>query len=154
MQDPLVSLEDFALRVPGGVQTSDEDRATARLQDASALVRSVAGDGSDDWSESGGNVPDVIQLIVIQVALRAFIKPESLASESTIVFTGSFSSVPSAVFLTKAEAREVKRAAGVTGGDLWVLRTTRADQDDAGTDIPDVPAPPGNDMQDARIEWP
>ena len=138
MTEPIASLEELMRRMPGGVLMSeDEDRATAALEDASALIRSVGGMAWDP-TDSGTSIPDIVVAICIAVAKRALIKPDTIASETIVTWTMTFRGDDSAIFLTKDERRQINAAAGRSA--LWTQATTRAEQDDQGVDIPDVPS--------------
>ena len=111
----LVSLDDFALRV-GGVSASDEERAQAMLDDASALVRAEA--GTEDWVDDDGaleDVPGVIVAVVVAVAIRAFRNPDGVRQESIGTYSVSYADSSTAVFLTEGERRAIRRAVGMSG---------------------------------------
>jgi hypothetical protein len=110
----LVSLDDFALRV--SVSASDEERAQACLDDASALIRAEAGD--EDWVDDDGGletVPDVIAAICVAVAVRAFRNADGVRSETIGNYSVAYADTSTAVFITPGERRMIRRAAGLTG---------------------------------------
>lgn len=110
----LVSLDDFALRV--SVSASDEERAQACLDDASALIRAEAGD--EDWVDDDGaleTVPDVIAAICVAVAVRAFRNADGVRSETIGNYSVAYADTSTAVFITAGERRMIRRAAGLTG---------------------------------------
>lgn len=129
----LASIQQFAARLPGGVNDDDLLRAEATLDDASALVRAEAG---VTWVNASGeleNVPDVIVTVVCAAARRAFVNPNGLTAESIQDYQASFASASPDVYLTKQERNAIRRAVGRSG--LWTLRTTRSD---VGGDVPSV----------------
>lgn len=75
----LASVADLTVRL-GGSPLSDADtsRATAALDDASALVRTAA--GTDLLTAE--NAPPAVITVVIQVALRLFRNPEGYSGEA------------------------------------------------------------------------
>jgi hypothetical protein len=107
----LVSLEDFALRL-GGISASDEERAQAVLDDASALIRAEAGEDWVDDEDTLENVPEVIVAVTVAVAIRAFRNPDGVRSESIGTYAVTYADTSTAVFLTAGERRTVRRAAG------------------------------------------
>jgi len=109
----LVSLEEFAARL-GGIAAADEERAQAALDDASALIRSEA--GTEDWVDDEGaleTVPDVVVAVCVAVAGRAFRNPDGLRSEQIGTYSVTYGDATTAVYLTAAERRIVRRAAGM-----------------------------------------
>lgn len=111
----LVSLEDFALRL-GGISASDEERAQAVLDDASALVRAEAGD--EDWVDDDNTleeVPGVIAAITVAVAIRAYRNPDGVRQESIGTYSVAYADTSTAVFLTEGERRMIRRAVGLSG---------------------------------------
>lgn len=134
MLPPLASVQMFAARIPGGVDTADYARAGAVLQDASSLVRAEAGtDWVDDDDALLDTVPDVVVTVTIAAARRAFANPDMIASESIQDYSATFASSSADVYLTKAERNAVRRAVGRSG--LWTLATTRTD---VAGDVPSV----------------
>ena len=109
----LVSLEEFAARL-GGIAAADEERAQAALDDASALIRVEA--GTEDWVDDEGaleTVPDVVVAVCVAVAGRAFRNPDGLRSEQIGTYSVTYGDATTAVYLTAAERRIVRRAAGM-----------------------------------------
>jgi hypothetical protein len=114
------TLEQLTARVAGG-QVNDA-RAQAVLDDASARIRAEAVKTWVTDGELDADVPDIVVAVCLQAALRAYQNPERLTQEG--IGTGYVQSNVSAdVYLTKAELRLVRRAAGNTG--LWTKPTTR-----------------------------
>lgn len=121
MQPAFATLEQLTARVVGG--QVDDARAQAVLDDASARIRAEA---VKTWVDTQGHLvadlPDVVVVVCLQAALRAYQNPERLTQEG--IGTGYVQSNVSAdVYLTKAELRLVRRAAGNSG--LWSKPTTR-----------------------------
>lgn len=139
----LVSLEDFAVRV-GGVDASDEARAQAILDDASALIRVEAGD--EDWVDANGDledVPEVVVAVTVAVAVRAFFNPQGVRSESIGTYAVTYADSSTAVFLTAGERRTIRRAAGAAAigtvtleGAYAVEETVYVPVDIGGDDMP------------------
>ncbi len=134
MLPPLASFEQFAARIPGGVDLDDYARAEAVLQDASALVRLEAG---LTWvnvaNQLAADLPDVAVAVTVAAARRAFVNPDMLASESIQDYSSTFSSTSPDIYLTKAERKALRRVTGRSG--LWTLATTRVD---TGADTPSI----------------
>ena len=132
------SLADLDVRIPGGVSTDEVPRATAALDDASALIRAEAGKTWVNESNQLADVPDVVVAVTLAAARRAMTNPDGLASESVEDYSRSFSQSSTSldVYLTRGERRVVRRAAGLTG--LWTLSTTRSD---VATDVPAIASP-------------
>ena len=57
----LASLQQLDARFPGGLSDDDTNRALAALDDASAWIRSEAG---EDWLDDDGNLETVPAVIV------------------------------------------------------------------------------------------
>jgi hypothetical protein len=129
---PLASITDLHDRVPGGIDQEGTARAQAILEDASALIRAEAG---KTWTDDDPPVavPPVIKTVCLSAARRAYLNPDGIESIGLDGHTASFTTGSPDVYLTKAETRAVRRAAGKSG--LWTLSTTRAEGD-----IGDVPA--------------
>lgn len=136
------ALEQFAARLPGGIDAADETRAQAALDDASALIRLEAGKTWTTDDELDDDVPDIILTVCVAAARRAFNNPDGVRSESTGSYSVSLADSSGDVYLTKAERGHVRRAAGRTG--VWALPTTRTtnDTDDLYLDV----TPPGEPM--------
>lgn len=131
MLPAFASLPQFAARVPGGVPDADEARAQAALEDASSLIRDEAGTtwvdannaldlptGTDAWKA------DTLVRVCCAAARRTFENPDGVSQESLGGYSVAQSNSSSDVYLTAAEKRQVRKAAGFTG--LGVLTTTRS----------------------------
>lgn len=104
----------------GSLSGADLARATANLQDASALVRAAAG---KSWVDPVDGVtvtaPDVVVAVVLQAAKRAFQNPEGIQQESISSggYWSSWADAASAgVILTPDERGTVVAAARGSGG--------------------------------------
>jgi len=133
MLPSLATVEQFEVRISGGVEVGDLARAQAALDDASALVRVEAGITWLNAADELFEVPDVAVAVTIAAARRAFVNPDMIASESIQDYSTTFSSSSSDIYLTKAERLAIRRITGRSG--LWTLATTRTD---VGSDTPSV----------------
>ena len=105
----LASTEDLEARMG---QVDDVTQAQARLDDASALIRAEASEVSDEQWLDPLEVPQVIVTVCCKVAQRALTNPEMLASESIESFQAAYREGSGDAYLTRKEARIVRRAAG------------------------------------------
>lgn len=120
MQPAFATVEQLTARVVGG--QVDDARAQAVLDDASARIRAEAVKSWVTAGELDADIPDIVGVVCLQAALRAYQSPERLTQEG--IGTGYVQSNVSAdVYLTKAEMKLVRRAAGNAG--LWSKPTTR-----------------------------
>lgn len=137
----LASLEALSDRTPGGIGEDDETRAQAALDDASALIRAEAGDDwvtDDDPPELDEDaLPDVVVTVCCAAARRALVNPDGVTQESLDGYSTSYRNDSADVYLTKAERRLVRSAAG--RGGLWAQPTTRGHPD-----VAEVLAPVGS----------
>ena len=124
MLPALASLAQLAVRLDLEPDELDDDaRAAAVLEDASAAVRAAA-DGTS-WVDENNtlvDVPDRVVTVTLAVALRAYQNPtgatQKTAGDASISY-GARSG--SAVYLTREERRDVRRAAGISGmSSTWV----------------------------------
>jgi hypothetical protein len=114
----LASFEDMETRL--GVDLDPESlsgrRAQAALDDASTLVRSIAGLSwiSDNDSAPLDFVPSIVVTVTLACAIRAFKNPDATAQASvgdvSVSYGGASSGTP--VYLTKEERRSIYRAVG------------------------------------------
>lgn len=90
---------------------ADLSRASAVLDAASALIRSEAG---DDFT---GGVPAIVEQVCLWASMRAFRNPDGVAQSSVGDVSVSYRSNEDsgAVFLTRDERRQVRKAAGSPG---------------------------------------
>lgn len=107
---PLASLGNFLTRYSGVVATA---RLSALLDDASALVRELAGSDYVDDDGELEDVPAVLAVITIEIVRRAYDNPQALTGETV----GNYSwrgarTNGSSLYLTADERRTVRRVAG------------------------------------------
>lgn len=117
----LATLEDFTAR-HGEVAESDEDRVTTLLADASALVLSEAS-MEEDWEPSGEEVPDVVVMVVVGAAYRAWRNPLGIERESLGASSVTYADASDGVWLTKRERQLIRRAAGLGSFQAQTLET-------------------------------
>lgn len=119
MNPPFATLAELAERL-GTVldeHAADGQRALAALVDASELIRS---EGGKTWLDEHGEVlaelPAIIASITLAVAYRAYTNPSGTSQSSVGDVSVSYAreGVAGAVYLTRAERRAVRRAAGAT----------------------------------------
>jgi hypothetical protein len=120
----LATVTDLEARL--GRQFSDEElpRVHALLDDASHLVRDVAGracipDDLADLTQVSGSV----RAVVARMVERAIRNPEGFSAESAGDYSYQRTGVQPGVYLTEAEERAIRRACGRTG--LWTQPVTR-----------------------------
>jgi hypothetical protein len=123
MPPPLATLEQLGARlgvvfpvdVNGMPTTPDGLRAGAALNDASALVRTVAG---EDWLDENGDleaVPPTIQTVTLSVASRAYMNPQGAVQATVGDASVTYSrGGEGTVFLTNAEVRLIRKAMGLS----------------------------------------
>ena len=116
MLPPLASVADLSLRLGGTLAGTEAERASAVLDDASALIRSEA---SHDWVDDQGallDVPAVVESVTLAVAYRAFRNPDGVSQTSLGDASVSYdrASAQAAIYLTRDERRAIRRAAGTT----------------------------------------
>jgi hypothetical protein len=118
---PLASAAQLAVRLgyaDGEFPTEAEtDRAEALLIDASELIRDEADENWVNGAETAlEGVPRRVEKICLAVAYRAFVNPEALTQKSIGDSNKSYDRARvhggEAVYLTEAEAKAVRKAAG------------------------------------------
>ncbi|MEU8264920.1 hypothetical protein AB0C02_30440 [Micromonospora sp. NPDC048999] len=115
---PLAPLAALAGRLGYTPEGAEATRAENRLADASALIRDEAG---KTWAVGGQlvDVPHRVAGICVDVALRAFTNPEALSQRSIGDSNKSYDRAGldggAIVYLTDAEAKAVRKAAGGNG---------------------------------------
>jgi hypothetical protein len=137
---PLATLAAMGDRLGVTLDPSSADgiRATAALNDASSVVRTVA---RRTWVDEDGNlepVPPVVEQVVLAAAIRVFRNPDGFAQASVGDVSVSYGSRPGgSVFLTREEKRAVMVAAGATAARSlgitsgWVVLPTHSLDDEA-----------------------
>lgn len=125
MLPAFASIDDLALRLPGGIAESDEERAQAALDDASAKIRVEA---ATLWVDANGDlvegIPDIVAVVCLAAAARALTNPEGVEQVSIGTYSESKSNASADVYLTAQERSLIRRAAS-GGGGLWTQPTTR-----------------------------
>lgn len=131
----LATVADLEARL--GAQVDNVEQASALLDDASGLIRLEVDPVT--WVDEDGSleaVPQVVVTICCKAVKRALANRDGLMQRSETI--GSYTSAemfhgtqPSDVYLTAAEKRLVRRAAGrKTVGTLLVSRETRRIRDE------------------------
>lgn len=111
----LATLADLEAR---GVDTSDAPRAQAYLEDASALMRAEVDPVTwidDDTGELDADRPEVLVGICCKMVQRATENPNGISSESVGEWQASYANASPDLYLTRAERRLLRRAAGLGG---------------------------------------
>lgn len=140
----LATLEQLEVRTPGGL--TDTSRAQAALDDASAMVRSIAGKTWTTEGELDEDIPGIVTVVTCAAARRVLANPDGLTQEGIDDYSYSIANASPDVYLTKAERAAIRSAAGRAG--VWTLGTTRTGIDDTqyvdvvGQDEP-IPFLPG-----------
>lgn len=108
----LATQEDFEARLGSRVSGSDELRALSLLDDASDLVREVAGRSYLDDNGSLLAVPHTVMRVTVAAALRAFQNPGGFTSETLNGYTYQRrdDAATSSVYLTETEVADITRA--------------------------------------------
>ena len=97
--------DEFEVRIGEELTDADRERAEALLLDASTLIRTIA---QGDWEDP----PDIVRLVCLNAALRAFRNPEGVRQQSLGSFSQTFGNVELGVFITEEEERLIRIAAG------------------------------------------
>jgi hypothetical protein len=123
---PLATVPELEARLGRELEATELERANALLDDASALVRDVAG---RTWIDPDTGqldaVPGSIRWVVLRAAERAMRNPQGFSSESAGDYSYQRTGVEPGVYLTEGEERAIRRALGKTG--LWTQPVTRGD---------------------------
>ena len=109
MLPTLATLDQLKARV----DVADDARATARLEDASTAVRSVARENYvDEDGDLLESIPDAIVLVTLLAAARALENPKGVTGEQYGQYSYQISGGGGGgVYLTKQEQRWVRAAA-------------------------------------------
>lgn len=147
---PLADLAAMAARL--GITLDPESaagaRASATLDDASALIRSIAGMTWVDEEDSGDGLlplPDIIESIALACAMRAYRNPSGAAQASVGDVSVSYGQATSGVqvYLTRDEKRSIFRAIGkISAGSIGL----ESDMIPGATDQLFVPVEGGGDL--------
>lgn len=154
---PLADFEDLSARL--GVtldpESADGLRALALIDDASALVRAVAGISWTDPADATLLVapPDLVGSITLASALRAYRNPTGAQQASVGDVSLSFGArgasavTTAAVFLTRSEERQLRTLGGLSSaGSVGLTTDTLTGRElyyapTEGDDIPLGPIP-------------
>ncbi|GAB1641765.1 hypothetical protein [Krasilnikovia sp. MM14-A1259] len=123
---PLATVEAMQVRLGGPPLTgADLARATATLDDVSALVRLEAG---VTWVAADGvtiTAPAAVVAVVIAAALRGYRNPDGFSGETIGPYSYQYAQGATSSYLTPAEARVIRLAAtGSTGRpSVYTVRT-------------------------------
>ncbi|EFC78731.1 hypothetical protein [Parafrankia sp. EUN1f] len=115
---PLVDLVDYLTRTGGvldDLEVSEQQLLLAALGDASALVRLEAG---VDWIADDGvsvTTPAAVVPVVVAMVQRKLMNPSGLTGETLGDHSWQMANASPDLFLTRAELRTVRRAAGRSG---------------------------------------
>lgn len=124
----LASVQDVESRLGRKITSEAEvGRVVALLDDASALVRDVAG---TTWVDSDGTnhpeqVPNSIRYAVLRAVDRAMRNPDGFSAESDGDYSYQRTGVEPGIYLTPGEEKAIRRAMGRTG--LWTQPVARND---------------------------
>lgn len=116
MTTALAELSDLEARMGTVV---DASRAQAAIDDASNWIHEATNSvWLDDAGELVDTIPSVALTVCCAVARRILTNPDGITSESLGPFSQGQSYASSDVYLTKAETRILRRAAGVGIGAI------------------------------------
>jgi hypothetical protein len=124
---PLATIPELEARLGRVLTGAELERAEALLDDASALVRDVAG---KTWIDPDTGllepVPGSIRWVVLRAAERAIRNPQGFSSESAGDYSYQRTGVEPGVYLTEGEEKAIRKATGKKG--LWTQPVTRGDE--------------------------
>ena len=128
MLPPLASLTDFTDRLGRPLSGVDATRAESAIRDASAIVRTEAG---ENWVDVNGDlteVPEAIVAITMAVARRSWENPsgKTTTSEGIGQYTeaNGWANASADVYLKASEKAIIRAVTGRSGG-VGTLSTTR-----------------------------
>lgn len=126
--EPLATVTDLEIRLGRTFESSEVARALALLEDASELVRDVAGGKTwiDDTTGELQKVPGSVRWVVLRAAERAVRNPEGYSAESAGDYSFQRTGVQPGIYLTEGEEKAVRRALGKSG--LWTQPVTRNEE--------------------------
>ncbi|WP_229398183.1 hypothetical protein [Micromonospora okii] len=123
---PVAAMERRLGVAPGTLAGADLVRAGAALDDASTMVRAEAG---NDWVAADGTTvtaPPVVVTVVVSAALRTYRNPDGYSGESVGDYSYQYARDSTSGYLTPAEVRIIRQAAGRTGQAVYSIRTPSA----------------------------
>ena len=110
MPAPLADITAFEALLGHSLTGADLSRAMAVLDGASALIRSEAADDFED------EVPPIVAQVCLWSAQRAYRNPDGVSQSSVGDVSVSYGATDGsgAVFLTRSELRQVRKAGGLS----------------------------------------
>jgi hypothetical protein len=124
---PLADVGGLEARLGRVFEGAEATRVIALLDDASSLVRDVAG---KDWIDPDTGalelVPGTVRATVLRAVERAVRNPEGFSAESAGDYSYQRTGVQPGIYLTEAEEKAIRRAIGKSG--LWNQPTTRNEE--------------------------
>lgn len=124
---PLADVAALEVRLGRTFASTEAARALALLDDASALVRDVAG---KDWIDPVTGVllpvPGTIRATVLRMVDRAVRNPEGFSAESAGDYSYQRTGVQPGIYLTDGEEKAIRRALGKSG--MWTQPVTRNEE--------------------------
>lgn len=115
---PLVTVDELETRLGRTLTAAERTRATAVVQDVSAVIRAEAGGVTWTTTDTAGvvvlsGVPDVVAVVALTAARRAFENPDGVVGTQLGSYSERLSSASAAgVFLTDEERAAVQLAVG------------------------------------------
>jgi len=124
------TVEDLERRLGGDpLNETGQARGEALLRDASTIIRTVAGRPFTD------PIPDVVQTVCLNMAVRAWHNPEGIRQETTGSYNVTYAATQGGVTITDEERRLIRIAAG-HGAALDSIQLTTGNDVSAGTFAP------------------
>jgi hypothetical protein len=124
---PLADVAALEIRLGRSLEGAEAGRAVALLDDASALVRDVAGkDWIDPVTGTLLSVPGTIRATVLRMVDRAVRNPDGFSAESAGDYSYQRTGVQPGIYLTEAEEKAIRRALGKSG--MWTQPITRNEE--------------------------
>lgn len=121
---PLADVAALEARLGRSFEGAEATRVAALLDDASSLVRDIAG---RTWIDPDTGllepVPGSVRATVLRAVERAVRNPEGFSAESAGDYSYQRTGVQPGIYLTEAEEKAIRRALGKTG--LWTQPVTR-----------------------------
>jgi hypothetical protein len=124
---PLADVAALEIRLARTLVEPELSRVEALLEDASDLVRDVAG---KTWIDPVTGllepVPGTVRATVLRMVERAVRNPEGFSAESAGDYSYQRTGVQPGIYVTEGEERAIRRAIGKTG--LWNQPLTRNEE--------------------------
>lgn len=118
MADPLVGTEAIEARLGRGLTGSEDGKVAAFITDVSGEVYSLVGEDAFQDEDDELDVPDVVVAVVCDAVIRRLENPRGLTGETIGDYNWQRNNGRAGnalLYLTAAEARAVRRAAGLPG---------------------------------------